>query len=88
MQHLTAAGWRDVKGQTYLFTRHQAVCRRLTHSVDTDRGDAQHRRDGHHHHLWTHTVEEKEEAMKNLKAKSKSCVYFLSLNSTGAALQY
>lgn len=64
--------WRDVKGRTYLLTSHQPVRRRFTHGVDADGGDAQHRRDGHHHHLGQtqsrQTLTEKEQTVQNLKA--------------------
>lgn len=41
----------DVIELPYLFAGNQAICWPFPHGVHTDGGDAQHRRDGHYHHL-------------------------------------
>lgn len=51
-------GWNalvssDVAGLPYLSSRNQAICWLLPHRVHADGGYAQHRWDGHHHHLKT-----------------------------------
>lgn len=41
----------DVVGQPYLLSCDQPISGRFPHSVHADGGYAQHRRDGHYHHL-------------------------------------